>query len=308
MRLLFWIGPMIFNNKKEVIYHSDDMGATLSITARLIEAWERGLLDGFSIFADSAYLEDIKKSLRASPERTARIAVHLNLWEGKPILPALEVPRLVDKDGYFKVGFLDILKRYLLSPGKEKTALLDEVEREWDAQIKKVTDTVKPRTVAAVDGHSHIHMLPFLFKIATRLAKKYDISEIRIVAEPYHFSDKFSECLSKVFVKNIIKHLVLSACVPFDVRIAKKARVGYPESMIGILYSGIMSRANIASGIMAAEKKRIKKIEVLMHIGRASETELMRWKGDRKKASFVLSSRRDDEYKELACLRKNENA
>ncbi len=296
------------NNKEGIIYHSDDMGATLSITTRLIEAWERGLLDGFSIFADSAYLTDIQKSLCGAPNKAARIAIHLNLWEGKSLLPASEVPSLVDRDGYFRVGFIDILKRYMLGSGKQKNALIGEVEREWDAQIKKVVDSVKPRAISALDGHVHIHMLPFLFKIAARLAKKYGIPEIRMVAEPYHFSRKFSECLSIDFIKNMVKHMVLSVCVHFDARIAREMGVGHPEAMIGILYSGMMSEANVVSGINAAMKKRFKKIEVLMHIGRASETELARWKGDRKKACFVLSPRRDVEYKELACLRKNKNA
>mgnify|MGYP001593606378 CR=1 FL=1 len=307
-RPLSWKVLIMSNNIKKVIYHSDDMGATGDITSRLIEAWERGLLDGFSIFADSSYLGNIKKSLLAAPGRDARIAVHLNLWEGKPLLQISKVSRLVDEDGYFNVGFLGILKNYLTSPEEEKKALLNEVDEEWDAQIAKVIETVKPRTVTALDGHIHIHMIPFLFKIATRLAKKYDIPEIRIVAEPYHFSGKFSDYFSLLFLKNTIKHLVLSACVPFDIRIAREAKIGHPEAMLGILYSGIMSRANITSGILAAKRKHVESIEVLMHIGRASEKELDRWKGDKKRASFVLSSRRDDEYKELSILRKEYNA
>jgi hypothetical protein len=69
--------------------------------------------------------------------------------------------------------------------------------------------------------------------------------------------------------------------------------------MLGVLYSGMMSRANIVTGIAAARRQKAKRIEVLVHIGRAIDSELGRWNGNRSRASFVLSPRRDLEYEEL---------
>ena len=291
---------------KEIIYHSDDLGAAPNMTSRIIQAWKDGLIDGFSVFANGDNLDEIRRALELNRNRNAKIAVHLNLWEGKSLLPPSDIPRLVDSDGYFKTSFLGILRHYMIGSKVEKKRILDEVEREWRAQIKKVIDTVKPRPITAVDGHIHIHMLPFLFRVATYLAKEYEIPEIRIVHEPFYFSDKFSECLSKLFLINIIKHVVLKMCVPQDLRIAKKGGIKYPDAMIGVLYSGMMSKENVESGIRAAERRGVKRLEIVMHIGRAAESDLARWKGDRKKASFVLSPCRDNEYANLIRLKKGD--
>src|SRR5258707_12192584 len=59
--------------------------------------------------------------------------------------------------------------------------LLEEVEREWDAQIRKVRGAgIQP---THLDGHKHVHMLPGLFEIALRLAKRHGIGAIRVSHE-----------------------------------------------------------------------------------------------------------------------------
>src|SRR5258705_1397190 len=59
--------------------------------------------------------------------------------------------------------------------------LLAEVENEWDAQIQKVRDAgISP---THLDGHKHVHMLPGLFEIALKLAKRHDIGAIRVALE-----------------------------------------------------------------------------------------------------------------------------
>jgi predicted glycoside hydrolase/deacetylase ChbG (UPF0249 family) len=288
----------------KIIWHSDDMGATPQISSRIIEAWEKGLLDGFSIFGDASCPEIFKKSLDARPDQKARLAVHLNLWEGKPLLPARDVPRLVDADGFFNIEFLGLLKRYILCSRNEKTALLNEVEREWRAQIKTVLSMIKPRALTAIDGHIHMHMLPFLFRIAVRLAKEFNIPEIRIVREPIYLAGRAADFFSKNFMLNLIKRAILGVCAAWDTRMARMGGIAYPDAMLGILYSGMMSRENIKKGIRTAEKRGAKNIEVLVHIGKADASELDRWKGSREKADFVLSPSRDREYEDLALARK----
>ncbi|MBI5873605.1 MAG: ChbG/HpnK family deacetylase [Candidatus Omnitrophica bacterium] len=288
----------------KLIYHSDDLGATAGITSRMLKAWEDGLLDGFSIFANSDCFEDIGRFLGSRTKQTARIAAHLNLWEGKPILPSSDVPLLVDQDGFFNIEFMGILKQYLLSSGNTKKAILNEVEREWRAQIEKIISVIKPRPLSAIDGHIHMHMLPFLFRIAAKLAREYRIPEIRIVNEPFYLSHVPRECSSSHFLINTIKHFILQVCVPFDLKIAEKVGLTHPDAMLGVLYSGMMSIPNILAGVRAAENNGAKKIEILVHIGRAKDSELSRWKGDRKKAGFVLSPSRDQEYAALLSLKK----
>src|SRR5258708_29687050 len=59
--------------------------------------------------------------------------------------------------------------------------LFEEAEREWDAQIRKVRGAgIQP---THLDGHKHVHMLPGLFEIALRLAKRHGIGAARVALE-----------------------------------------------------------------------------------------------------------------------------
>jgi predicted glycoside hydrolase/deacetylase ChbG (UPF0249 family) len=102
--------------------------------------------------------------------------VHLNLSDGPPVLPPAELPGLVSKNGRFFAGpqqILILMARRRLAP--------EEVEREWDAQICKVRAAgIEP---THLDGHKHVHMLPKLFPVALRLARKHGIACMRVALE-----------------------------------------------------------------------------------------------------------------------------
>ena len=283
-----------------VYFHADDMGATPTLTGRLLDSWDKGLLDGFSVFGDCDHPGVIAPRLQAYPDRHARVAVHLNLGDGRPLTPISQVTRLVDRSGFFNTGLFGMLNRHHLgSSALERNRLLSEVGREWRAQIENVIEMIKPRSLAALDGHLHIHMAPYLFRLAVKLAKEYNISEIRNVREPFYLSRDIRECRSKRFLINCVKRGVLSRFASGNARFAEAEGLRSPDRVLGVLYSGRMSRANIGAGIAASVKQGARRIEVLVHVGRADASELSRWDGNRARASFAMSSRRDAEYEEL---------
>jgi len=286
----------------EAVYiHADDMGATPAVSTRLCDAWENGLLDGFSVFGDCDHPETLATRLAAHPEHPARISAHLNLWEGRPLLPATEVPRLVDRSGYFNIEFLDVLRR---RHERERRALLAEVEREWRAQIERVSEMIRPRRLTGLDGHLHMHMVPPLFRLAVKLAGDYEILEIRNVREPFYLSRSSPDIRSKRFFVNCAKRTILSWFGRTNAVVAATAGLTSPDRILGVLYSGLMSRANIIPGINAARQQGAKRIEILVHIGRAEASELGRFNSNRSKASFVMSPARDAEFDELMRLRR----
>jgi len=280
------------------------MGATPTITERLCNSWDEGLLDGFSILGNCDHSGMITCRLQACPGRPARIAVHLNLAEGKPLTPATRVGCLVDRFGYFNTRFFGMLTGYHRgTTERERNAFLFEVEREWRAQIENVIEIIKTRPLAALDGHLHMHMVPSLFRLAVKLAKEYGIPEIRISREPFYVSRNINECFSKRFLINFVKLNVLKRLAIENARFAEQSGLKSPDRMLGVLYSGMMSRANIIPGIAAAQGQGAKRIEVLLHIGRAIESELSQWNGNRGRASFALSPWREFEYEELTEVR-----
>jgi len=301
------VDPLHIRSVDTLYFHADDMGATPNITTRLLDSWETGLIDGFSILGGSDHSELIASRLQALPDRPARIAVHLNLAEGRPLSPSTRSTRLVDGNGHFNIEFFGFLNRYYLPTNqRERNTLVSEVEREWRAQIEDVIKIVEPRPVAALDGHIHMHMMPFLFPLAVKLAGEYDIPEIRNVRESFYLSQNIKECLSKRFLVNCVKRAVLSRFSDKNAICAEAAGLKSPDRMLGVLYSGRMSRANILTGIAAARRQGAERIEVFMHIGRATNSELGRWNGNRSKASFAMSPWRDTEYEELTKIRGQE--
>jgi len=287
-----------------VFFHADDMGATPSMTARMCDSWEGGLVDSFSVFGNCDHLGMITFRLAARPDRPARISVHLNLAEGRPLTPLVRATGLVDRDGYLDAEFVGMVKRlHVGSTMRERNAVLSLVEREWRAQIENVMRAIERRQVAALDGHIHMHMVPALFRLAVKLARDYGIPEIRNVREPFYLSPSIRECCSKRFLANCLKREILSRFSIENSQVAEADGVRSPDRLIGVLYSGMMSRSNIFAGIAASRRRGAKRIEVLVHIGRAELTELGRWNGRRSRAWFVLSPSRDREYLELMKVR-----
>ncbi len=287
-----------------IFFHADDMGSTPTITTRLFDAWDQGLLDGFSVFGDCDHPEMIAARLQARPERPVRLAVHLNLWEGRPLVRGSGVDRLVDRSGNFDVEFVGLLRRgWGKGSQRERNELVSQIEREWRTQIENVIEMIAGRSLTALDGHLHMHMVPILFQLAVKLSREYGIPEIRNVREPFYLSRNIRECVTTRFVRNITKRTVLNTLAGGNARIAADAGLRSPDRLLGVLYSGMMSRANIVAGIAAARARAARRVEIVVHIGRAARTELGRWSGRPGKAAFVLSPARDAEYRELMWLR-----
>ncbi len=287
-----------------MIFHCDDMGFTPSITRRLLDLWKSGFINSFSVLPNGDALEDVSRVLFKEKEREARIAVHLNLFEGRPVSSPCGVPLLTDSSGNLNCGFIKMLRMCMASSQKRRR-LLDQVENEWRAQILKVRGICSPRSITAVDGHVHIHMLPFLFPVAVRLALEHGIPQIRIYREICHFSPKLKDSISLEFGVNIIKHVILRLFSHAAFRIVSQEGLSCPESVVGILYSGNMTCASALAGLVAAQRKKAKSVEIVFHAGRASMEESSRWNSNRRAGNFPLSKKRDLEYRELMRFRRS---
>jgi predicted glycoside hydrolase/deacetylase ChbG (UPF0249 family) len=287
----------------KLIFNCDDYGFTASITRRIADAWEQGLLDGFSVIANGDALEEGAELLRARPERDARIAVHLNLFEGRSSANSTDIPLITDAAGNLKNTFVGLWLRWIVGSSRKRQALLSQIETEWRYQIVRVREVYAPRKIAALDGHLHFHMLPFLFPLALALAEEYGIGEVRVTREPFYLSSAMSDNLSFSLFANIVKNRVLNVCARRVRKSLGTSLIRHTDAFVGILYSGRMSKASAEAGIERCRRTGAQSVEVLFHIGRASETEAARW-GDRRGASaFPLSPMRDREYAALKSLR-----
>jgi len=159
---------------KSLIVNADDLGWTEGVNRCIAEAHRGGLVTSASLLANGRAFVSACELARANPG--LGVGVHLNLSNGTPSGNPRDVRSLLNSKGLLHYAtdalFLRIVTRRMD---------LDEVQREWEAQICKIRAAgIVP---IHLDGHKHVHMLPGLFEIAIRLAKKHGIGAIRISHE-----------------------------------------------------------------------------------------------------------------------------
>ena len=159
---------------RNLIVNADDLGWTEGVNRGIAEAHRNGIVTSASLLANGRAFASGVELVRSTPG--LRVGVHLNLSEGEPVAAREEVKSLVNGAGMLAGGPESLLLRLA-----RRGLLLEEAEREWDAQIRKVRGAgIQP---THLDGHKHVHMLPGLFEIALRLAKRHGIGAVRVALE-----------------------------------------------------------------------------------------------------------------------------
>jgi predicted glycoside hydrolase/deacetylase ChbG (UPF0249 family) len=159
---------------KNLIVNADDFGWTEGVNRGIVETFRNGIVTSTSLLANGAAFADALEKASSAPG--LGVGVHLNLSDGAPVADRESVTSLLNDEGEFAGGPESLLLRRA-----RRGLLLGEVEREWEAQIEKVRDAgIEP---THLDGHKHVHMLPGLFEIALKLAKRHEIGAIRIAHE-----------------------------------------------------------------------------------------------------------------------------
>jgi len=143
---------------KYLIVNADDFGLTHGVTKGIIEGAKSGIITSTSVMVN----ELIYGKVAFKKEDCSKLGVglHLNLTQGRPILPAVDVTSLVSFDGFFLKP-----EKLFEHPDKIHPA---QVEKEWRAQLAAF------RTIFGIpdhlDSHHHVHMYPSLFNIFCQLA------------------------------------------------------------------------------------------------------------------------------------------
>ena len=286
--------------------HADDIGASRGVNRNILSAWKNGAVDGVSVLANGDAVEEAAAEVNKYPDRALRVVAHLNLSEARPSAPETDVPLLLNDHGKLHCGFLGLWLRWLRFNAEERQELSRQISLEWRAQIEAIHRTFSPRKIVALDGHIHIHMLPFTFAIAARLAQEFEIDQIRISSEIRHFS--FRDSWRFACLANIVKHQLLRSLARPARRIAREYGLCSPGAVAGLLYSGRMSGTAIEAATSAARRAGLDWLEVICHPGRALPEDKLRWDGQAGLARFYFSPDRDFEYQTLLSIGTTRNS
>jgi len=223
---------------RNLIVNADDLGWTAGVNRGIAEAHRNGIVTSTSLLANGRAFDDGVRVSRELPR--LGVGVHLNLSDGKPVAPTAEVKSLLNKAGEFAGGPEALLFRLTA-----KSLDADEVENEWDAQIRKVQAAGIHAT--HLDGHKHVQMLPGLFGVALRLAKKHGIAAVRVS----HESSSLRAALSGggesagVLLKQGAQARGLKLLARDAREMAEHAGVETADYFCGIAQTGVLSKKGV---------------------------------------------------------------
>jgi predicted glycoside hydrolase/deacetylase ChbG (UPF0249 family) len=219
---------------KNLIINADDLGWTAGVNRGIAEAHRNGIVTSASLLANGSAYDDGVRTASELPR--LGVGVHLNLSDGKPVAVPKEVRSLLNEAGEFLGGPESLLLRLTT-----KSLKLSHVEREWDAQIRKVvSDGIRP---THLDGHKHVQMLPGLFAIALRLAKKHSVDAVRIS----HESSSLRAALSNegesagVRLKQGVQARGLKFLARDARKMAERAGIATADHFCGIAQTGVLT-------------------------------------------------------------------
>jgi len=153
---------------KRLIIHADDAGLSHAENMATIKALERGLVSSYSMMVPCRGFEEMADFAKKNPQYD--YGIHLTLtceWEQVrfgPVLPASEVPSLVDGQGHF----------FKTREALKNSATTEDVKKELKAQIEiAYARVLKP---SHLDSHMYsVGAKPEFFKVYKELGREYDL-------------------------------------------------------------------------------------------------------------------------------------
>ena len=215
---------------KQLIVTADDFGAAEAVNEAVQHCHENGILTAASLMVSGAAADDAVRRAKALP--SLRVGLHLVLVEGKPVLPATEVPDLVDANGNFRTDMARAGAAMFFLPKVRR-----QLEAEIEAQFSAFSAT--GLSLDHVNAHKHFHLHPTIAGLIVKIGKRYGVRGARVPLEPQD-------------VLGAIEHHAASGVVALTAPFARalrgrfqRAGIAAPDQVFGLAWSGNMNAARL---------------------------------------------------------------
>ena len=184
---------------KKLIINADEFGLTEETNRAIIEAYQFGTVTSTTMIVNMWAFEDAIKRAKENPG--LGVGIHLNVTDGRPILPPEKVLTLVGQDGFF-TNRRSLWGKVMFS----KVSLL-QIEIELKGQIEKIKSSGINMT--HIDVHQAVDLHPKIFSIILKLGVELGIP-IRITRQGLLFKglDKkrsLKRCISRIVCGRYIR-------------------------------------------------------------------------------------------------------
>lgn len=209
---------------KKLIVTADDFGESGEINGAVIKCLKEGIVSDISMLAVGNAFED---AVRLTKENgITKLGAHLALTGPFKSLQGIKFSGNYGKflAGYFTGAF-------------SKGAIYNE----FKAQIARIKRN--NLTISHIDSHQHIHMIPGVFKIVTRLMKEESIEYVRFPRESFANFKWFSD------IRGLARNLVLRMFCGLSGKILKDSGLKYNDSYIGHAFGLKIKEDNLTYAI-----------------------------------------------------------
>lgn len=168
-----------------IIVNADDLGMSEAVNGAIFDGMSRGVITSATMLSNGPSIEAAARELHRFP--ACSFGVHLNLTEFEPVCQEShnELAVILDGNGCFNGN------RIREVPISQK--MLGSIFREWCAQIERLIRLgVEP---SHFDAHHHVHTIPQLLPVMSRLRRRYKINRVRISRNLYDGSERPSQLL-----------------------------------------------------------------------------------------------------------------
>jgi len=152
-----------------LVVSADGFGMTVARSHGVLAAHRRGIVTSTSVLGNAADVEQVARNLREAPG--LGVGVLLTLVDGMPVTRPETVPSLVGTDGRFRARPQDVLLTWA-----KATLRLDDIEREFDAQVARCATSASPSTT---EHAAHLGFLPVVAHAVENVARKHGIAGLR---------------------------------------------------------------------------------------------------------------------------------
>jgi predicted glycoside hydrolase/deacetylase ChbG (UPF0249 family) len=238
-------------HKKKIIITADDLGINSHINQGIIESFQQGILTSTALLMNAPETQQGIALVKKHPD--LEVGIHLSIVEGISLRKSEST--ITDSIQYFdnKICLIknwkDFLKKYFL-----QQINFSELEEELELQIRSFLAHFTH--IPFLNGTQHMHIMPGVWKIVLKLAKKYSVKSIRIPG----FTGPSILWINKR----------LPFMVPFQVlgemarKDCRRNGIKYPAAVEGMQYSGNIDANKL---LLILQKLQAENTEIVMHPG-----------------------------------------
>jgi hopanoid biosynthesis associated protein HpnK len=160
--------------QRYLIVNADDFGISLEVNQAVEQAHRSGVLTSASLMMGEHAVADALARARRLPELA--VGLHVTLTNGRPVLPAEDIPDLVNDDGRLSANLVRCGIEYFFKP-RVRRQLAAEIEAQFAAFA------AAGLTLDHANAHNHMHLHPTVLELIISIGRRFGLKSVRIPQE-----------------------------------------------------------------------------------------------------------------------------